>query len=117
MENISVMRTTLDLPEELLRRLEQRAARDGRTPEQVAAELLAAGLSHRPASGNGNTPSSAGGVPKRLPLIKARAAAPVDVSNLSAQQQADWLKDVELQYEVERYEKALGHQHVDRTGG
>jgi hypothetical protein len=116
MDNIIVMRTTLDLPEELVRRLEQRAVHDGRTPEQVAAELLAAGLAPQ-APGNGHTPSHAEVVPKRLPLIKARPAAPADVKNLSAQEMADLVKDVELQHEVERYEKALGHQHVDRTGG
>ena len=105
------MRTTIDLPEELARRLEQRAVHDGRTPEQVAAELLAAGLTPQAAS----TP--AGVVPKHLPLIKARPASPADLKNLSAQAWADWLKDVEQQHEVERYEKALGHQHVDPAGG
>ena len=107
------MRTTLDLPEELVRRLEQRAAHDGRTPEQLAADLLAAGLSPEATSSNG----AAGVVPKHLPLIKARPASPGDVKNMSAQAWADWLKDVEQQNEVERYEKALGHQHVDRAGG
>ena len=107
------MRTTLELPEELVRRLERRAADDGRTPEQVAADLLAAGLSSGPASENG----AGDVVPKRLPLIKARPAAPADVKHLSGQAWADWLKDVEQQHEVERYEKALGHQHVDRAGG
>ncbi len=105
------MRTTLDLPDELVRRLELRAAHDGRTPEQVATDLLAAGL---PPNG-APAPASAEVVPKRLPLIKARPAPPADVKAMSGQAWADWLKDVELQQEVERYEKAFGHQHVDRA--
>src|ERR1700733_15400343 len=107
------MRTTLDLPEELVRRLERRAVDVGRTPEQVAADLLAAGLSPKGAS----APGSAEVVAKRLPLIKARPAAPADVKNMSGQACADWLKDIEEQQEVERYEKAFGHQHVDRADG
>ncbi|MDB5319696.1 MAG: hypothetical protein JWN40_1327 [Phycisphaerales bacterium] len=104
------MQKTLDLPEELVRRLERRAAHDGRTPEQVAADLLAAGLPPDAAASTG----PAGIVPKHLPLIKARPAAPADVK-MSGQASADWLKDVDLQLEVERYEKAFGHQHVDRA--
>lgn len=80
-----------------MRRLERRAAHAGRTPEQVAADLLAAALSPAPASGPV--------VPKTLPLVKARAAVRADLKHLSGQAWADWLKDVDLQLEVERYEK------------
>lgn len=106
-------RTTLDLPDDLFRRLELRAAHDGRTPAQVAADLLAAGL---PAEAS-SEPAAAAVVAKHLPLIKARPASPADMKHLSGQALTDWLKDVDLQLEVERYEKAFGHQHVDRAGG
>ena len=54
-------------------------------------------------------------VSKNLPLIKLRPAEPIDARSLTQQEWCDWLKEVELQLDVERYEKALGHQHVDRA--
>jgi plasmid stability protein len=39
------MKTTLVLPDRLMRRLKTRAARDGRTLSSLAADLLATGLS------------------------------------------------------------------------
>ena len=107
------MRTTLDLPDELVRRLEHRASRDGRTPEEVAADVLAAGLP--PVAAPAPAPGAV--VPKRLPLIKARSAPPADVKNLSGQAWADWVKDIEQHLEVERYEAVFGHQYVDRLDG
>lgn len=38
------MKTTLDIPDELLAQLKARAVRDGRDVDQLAASLLAAGL-------------------------------------------------------------------------
>ena len=122
------MGSTLKLPEELIRRLERRAVRDGRTPEDVAAELLAAGLPADTAAApeptavapeNHAAPGTGAVVPKRLPLIKARASgpAPAEMKAMSGQAWADWLKGVEQQLEVERHEKALGHKHVDRAHG
>ena len=106
------MRTTLDLPDELLQRLQRRAQHDGRTPEQVAADLLAAGLPPEAAPAQ-----SVAIVPKHLPLIKARPAEPADAKKLTTQEFCHWLKDLDLQMEVERYEKAFGHQYVDRVNG
>ena len=56
-------------------------------------------------------------VAKHLPLIKARPLPPADTPSLTAQQWCDWLKDLEQQQEVERYEKAFGHQYVARAHG
>ena len=50
------MKTTLDLPEDLIRRLKIRAAHDGRKLKDVAAEVLRAGL---------DAPNA---VPKRKPV-------------------------------------------------
>lgn len=61
------MKTTLDIPDELLARLKERAARDGRDVDQLAASLLADALAS-PAQ------HVAGLVPKALPLIKPRPA-------------------------------------------
>lgn len=67
------MKTTLDIPDELLERLKERAARDGRDVDQLAASLLASGLRDAEdvcgGGGGGNA------VPKTLPLIKAQPAA------------------------------------------
>jgi hypothetical protein len=107
------MKTTLDLPEALVRQLELRAASDGREPSELVADLLAASLA--PAQNSGALERRA--VPKSLPLIKVRPAPPPDSDRLTTQEWCDWLKDVDLQLDVERYEKALGYQHVDRADG
>jgi len=109
------MKTTLDLPEDLAAELKRRAAAAGRTPEQLAADLLAAGLSPGQAAGDDSHQGAV--VPKHLPLIKARPAVPAGAKHLSGQALTDWLKEIDLQSEVERYEKAFGHQHVDRADG
>ena len=103
------MKTTFDLPDELLAQLKQRAARDGRNVEEVAAHLLADAL------GDARTPS-AELVPKHLPLIKARPAE-LAARPVTTQEFCDFIKDVEQQHEVERHERAFGHQHVDRADG
>lgn len=106
------MKTTLDLPDDLVRQLASRAAEGGKTPEELAADLLSVGLS----AGSEAAPGAVL-VPKRLPRIKARPAVPANVKQMSGQESADWIKDLEQQHEIERYEKAFGHQHVDRADG
>jgi hypothetical protein len=105
------MQTTLDLPEDVVRRLERRAAHDGRTVEQVAADLLTAVLPPDDES------SPAQVVPKHLPLIRAKHLNSADARAVTGQAWVDLIKELESQDEVERYEKALGHQHVGRTDG
>src|SRR6266567_3236699 len=107
------MKTALELPDHLVREIELRAAHEGRVVNDVAAELLAAGLS--PAAGS--SPLEERVVSRNLPLIKVRPAQPADAGNRTTQEWCDWIKDLDLQLEVERYEKAFGHQHVDRAGG
>ena len=105
------MKTTLDLPDALVNEIKLRAAREGREVNEVVADLLAAGVSPevKSAATNGLT------VPKTLPLIKVRPAQPTDARKLTTQEWCDWIKDADLRLEVERYEKTLGHQHVDRA--
>lgn len=61
------MKTTLDIPDEVLARLKARAARDGRDVDQLAASLLADALA-------GAAQDAAGLVPKTLPVTGARPA-------------------------------------------
>ena len=54
-------------------------------------------------------------VPKPLPLIRVQGTPPESTANLTAQEFCDSIKQADLDLEVDRYEKALGHQHVDRA--
>jgi plasmid stability protein len=106
------MKTTLDLPDALVNEIKQRAVREGRDVNEVVADLLNAGVSPELKS----VPANGQTVPKTLPLIKVRPAQPADARKLTTQEWCDWIKEVDLRLEVERYEKTLGHQHVDRAG-
>lgn len=103
------MSTTLELPDDVMREIEKQAARAGSKPDDFLASFLRNRLV--PAE-----PATAAVVPKRLPYIKARPATP-DAHGMSQQEWCDWLKEQDLQLEVERHEKAFGHQFVDRTHG
>jgi plasmid stability protein len=105
------MKTTLNLPAALWDEVTQRASREGRAVEDVVTDLLTAGLSSTEANGAESGPV----VAKTLPLIKVRPAQPAERRRLTTQEWCDWIKDVDVQLEVERYEKALGHQHVGRA--
>ena len=107
------MKTTVELPDDLVREIESRAEREGRKLQDAVADLLRKGLAPADVHGYASGPT----VPKHLPFIKARPANPLDVQSLNQQEWCDWLKDLEQQHEVERYEKAFGHQYVDRADG
>ena len=107
------MKETLELPDALMREIKMRAEHEGRPITDVVADLLASSLAREPDA----SPENGRVMSKNLPLIKVRPAQPADARKLSPQEGCDWLKDVDLQLEVERYEKALGHQHVDRADG
>ena len=64
------MKTTLDLPNDLVQEIKLRAVNEGRELKDVAADLLRAALAPPPKSSS--LPPAA--VPKTLPMIKARAA-------------------------------------------
>lgn len=104
------MKTTLEVPERVLAELQRRAASQGRDVNDLVADILTADVA--PAN-NMDTRL----VPKTLPRIKIRPVQPPVARTLTTQEWCDWIKDVDSQMDVERYEKALGHQHVDRTDG
>ena len=104
------MKTTLDLPTDLVQRIKLRAVSEGRKPEDVAADILQAGLT--PASAP--NVSAAAAVPKTLPVIKVHRAPRASTIDVTAQQFCERIKQADLDLEVERYEKAVGHQCVDR---
>ncbi len=105
------MKTTLDLPNDLVEQIKLRAVNEGRKLKDVAADLLRAALAPPPKSNSVPT----AGVPKNLPMIRARSVPPESTANLTAQEFCDWIKQAELDLEVECYEKAFGHQHLDRA--
>jgi hypothetical protein len=100
------MKTTVDLPEDLVRRLKLRALEDGKTLQVLAAELL-----RMPSADGPSNPARARSLPKRLPVIAARPLAPSKASRkrrsrvLSAQQINDWLKQADTNLEVEHHEE------------
>jgi hypothetical protein len=99
------MSTMLELPDDLVRSLEWHASRAGRPlgdfVEAVLREQFRETENAKPAA-------------KTLPFIKARPVPSVQ-TEMSAQEWCDWLKEMDLQFELEHYEKASGHQHVDRA--
>jgi hypothetical protein len=101
------MKTTVDLPEDLVRGLKLRALEDGKTLQVLAAELLRMPPPDVPS----NPARRAKALPKRLPVIAARPLAPSRASGkprsraLSAQQINDWLKQADTNLEVERHEE------------
>jgi len=105
------MKTTLDLPDVLVHEIQLRAAQEGRDITEFVAEILTAGMS----PSGVETHQASKPLASTLPLIKVRPVQTSDVVNLTTQQWCNWIKDIDLQLEVERYEQALGHQHVDRA--
>ena len=105
------MKTTLDLPNDLVQEIKLRAVNEGRKLKDVAADLLRTALAPPPESNS--LPTAA--VPKTLPLIRVQGTPPGSTANLTAQEFCDSIKQADLDLEVDRYEKAFGHQHVDRA--
>jgi plasmid stability protein len=89
------MKTTMDLPEDLVRKLKVRAARDRRKLKDLAAEFLREGLA---ASAGAREPVKPVIVKDRasgLPVIQcrrapARSMTPEQVADLMLEQDADW---------------------------
>ena len=88
------MKTTLDLPPELVREMKMRAAREGRKLRDVATEIFRRGL--------GQTPATSVTTPRRvhLPLVPCHAS-PNEMS-------ADQLADVLLKQEIEWTHETAG---------
>lgn len=94
------MKTTLDLPPDLVRAMKVRAARDGRKLKEVAAEVVRAGLAVRTHSSGGRGPKVIRDKKTGLPVIQCLHAAkrdeemtPQRVAELLAAQEAGWAND------------------------
>jgi plasmid stability protein len=83
------MKTTLDLPEEIVREMKIRAVREGRKLRDVAREIIQCGLTQPP-------PKPANAVKKiEFPLIECQGPAtrqftPEELANVLLQQEVDW---------------------------
>ncbi|MBI1783899.1 antitoxin [Candidatus Sumerlaeota bacterium] len=92
------MKTTLDLPDALVRQLKLRAVHDGRKLKEVAADLLRKGL--EAASVSSSAPVVVKDRKTRLPVIQCRRAAPRGqeltperVAQILVEQEAGWARD------------------------
>jgi plasmid stability protein len=71
------MKTTFDLPEELVRELKLRAVREGRKLKDAAAAVLRAGLAASEVAAAAEKPAVVGRDRKTgLPVVQCRRAAP-----------------------------------------
>jgi plasmid stability protein len=87
-----LMKTTLDLPADLVREMKLRAASEGRKLRDVATEIFRRGLLQP------SLPSEAPRHRVKLPLIECRAATtemnPESVAEVLLKQEADWSNEV-----------------------
>jgi len=93
------MKTTFNLPDDLVRRLKLRAVRDRRKLKDVAAEFLQAGLSARAPVQRERPAVVAKDKKTGLPVIRCRHAAPRGqeltpdwVAELLNAQEAEWAR-------------------------
>jgi plasmid stability protein len=94
------MKTTLDLPDELVRRLKLRAVHDGRKLKDVAAEMLRSGLAAQKATTSAEPAGIAKDRKTGLPVVQCRRAAPRGheltpgrVAETLTAQEAGWARD------------------------
>jgi plasmid stability protein len=98
------MKTTIDLPSDLVRAFKLRAARNGRKLNTTAVAIFRAQLEQRE-----ETRRAPKSTLKTLPLLKARPLSKARVKRMSARQMSDFIKEAEQETEIERHEKAFGH--------
>jgi hypothetical protein len=98
------MKSTIDLPPDLVRAFKLHVAHHGLKMNTTAVAMLRAQLQRRE-----ETRSARKSVPKRLPLLKVRPLATARVRRMSAQQMSDFIKEAELEIDTARHEKAFGH--------
>ena len=96
------MKTTIDLPAELVRAFKLHAAHRGLKLNTTAVAILRAAL-------EGKTPVARKPVPKTLPLMPVRPLTAPHLNPMSAQAMSDFIKQADLDADTERYEKAFGH--------
>jgi plasmid stability protein len=87
------MKTTIDLPDALVRQLKLRAVRDGRKFKDLAAELLRVGLAGQPKAAKTPRPVITNDRKTGLPVIQCPRTAPLppdEVADILTQQEAEW---------------------------
>jgi len=89
------VKTTFDLPDDLVRAMKMRAVQEGRKFKDVATEVFRRGLAQPAMAAN-----SGGGQRVKLPLIQCRHAA-ASQAKLSPDQVADVLLKQELEWSHE----------------
>ena len=90
------MKTTLDLPDDLLRTMKMQAVQEGRKLKDVAAEIFRRGLAHPPNPASRPTRHRV-----KLPLIKAEPGArPFALTG-------ERIHELEMQSEMESHEASL----------
>jgi len=89
------VKTTLDIPDDLLRAMKMRAVQEGRKFKDVATEVFRRGLAQPAMAAN-----SGGGQRVKLPLIQCRHAA-ASHAKLTPDQVADVLLKQELEWSHE----------------
>jgi plasmid stability protein len=95
------MKTTIDLPDDLVRELKLRAVREGRKLKDAAAAAIRAGLAVAEVPAAAEKPAVLGRDKKTgLPLIQCRRSAkrdeeltPLRVAEIIAAQEAGWARD------------------------
>jgi plasmid stability protein len=94
------MKTTFDLPDELVRRLKLRAVREGRKVKEVAADMLRTGLAASSAPPSEEPAAITKDKKTGLPVIQCRRAAPRGheltpqrVAEILTAQEAGWARD------------------------
>ncbi len=90
------MKTTLDLPDDLLRAMKMQAVQEGRKFKDVAAEIFRRGLPQPPPAASRPARHRV-----KLPLIKAEPGArPFELTG-------ERIHDLEMESEMESYEASL----------
>lgn len=95
------MKTTIDLPDKLVRELKLRAAREGRKLKDTAAEVLRAGLASPRATRAARKPALVVKDPRTgVPVIQCRRAAPRGqeitperAAKILIDQESEWARD------------------------
>ena len=94
------MKTTIDLPDELVRRLKLRALREGRKLKEAAAEVLRAGLAAQTGGRVAEPIVVLTDKKTGLPVIQCRRKAPraeeltpERVADILIEQEAGWMRE------------------------
>lgn len=96
------MKTTVDMPDELVRAFKLHAAQRGRKLNATVVAILRIQLEE-------TAPRARRPLPKTLPLMPVRLLKTPAPKPMSAQAMSDFIKQAELDAATERYEKAFGH--------